>query len=295
MLVVGRPDPDIQHLQYKHKMQQAIIQTSPSFISKTSAVDGFYSSASLSNQKALTVLSDYRTVKDLIFRTKQPKDVPGLKGAKLTAQDMDKNPLVLRNIFMALAERHELESKQVLSSQKLRVKQRKKLSEAHKVMADAFMMSASGLKPLSQVEQLKFGTRFYNGKSFGTRFAEANLIIHSFSAGAGATGFFLSPIPFAGPAALTAVTYAMLQKFGKKLYNENLGLSMGGLASMAGAALGPHLANQLWQLIPGVGQVILAASEGAASSLMHEALVGSTLPYLKLSLLMVDGHICQMH
>ncbi len=138
-------------------------------------------------------------------------------------------------------------------------------------MADAFMMSASGLKPLSQAEKLKFGTRFYNGKSFGRRFAEANLIIHSFSAGAGITGFFLSPIPMAGPAALTAVTYAMLKKFGKTLYDKDLGLSMSGIASMAGAALGPHLANQLWQLIPGVGQIIVAASEGASSSLMHEA------------------------
>ncbi len=123
MLLVGRPNSDIQHFQYNPKMQEAIIQASPSFTSNASVVDGFYSSASFSNQKALTALSDYRTVKDLIFRTKQPKDVPGLRDAKLTLQDMDKNPLVLRNIFMALAERHELESKQVLSSQKLTAKQ----------------------------------------------------------------------------------------------------------------------------------------------------------------------------
>lgn len=63
----------------------------------------------------------------------------------------------------------------------------------------------------------------------------------------------------------------MLKTFGKKIYNKDLGLSMTGIASMTGAALGPHLANQLWHVIPGVGQVIVAASEGASSSLMHEA------------------------
>lgn len=224
------------------------------------------------NGKALKALSDYQTVHDLIFRQKQQKDVPALKGALLTAEDMDAHPQVMRNIYMALGERYLAEAKKLdASPAKLGVKQSKELAEAYRVIADGCQISAAAIKPLSKAEKLKFGTRPYNGKTFEQRFRQANGIIHSYAAGAGAAGFWLSPIPLAGPLGLTFITNSMLKKLGRDLYNRNIGWGPTGLAHTFGAVAGPSLANQLLSFIPGIGPAVVAASEGASSALMHEA------------------------
>lgn len=172
---------------------------------------------------------------------------------------------------MAMAERFRLEAKNTLGDKKLSAKQRDEMIEACNTMAEGFVMAANSLKPLAKGEKLHFGTRYYNGMTYNQRLVKAHKIIHGSSAVSGLAGFFLSPIPMAGPTSLTLISLAMLKKFSKDLYGKDLGVSMLGLASLTGGAVGPHLANQLWHMIPVAGQIIVAASEAASSAIMHQA------------------------
>jgi|GEM_PF-5315338 len=229
-------------------------------------------------EKAISTLSKYDNVRDLILGNKQQKDFPELKTVLLQAKDLDENPIVSINIYKALSEKFALESNKTGSTDVDK-------SESLACMSDAFGGAAASLAKEKPKKGLKFGVKeYYNGKSFATRFADANRIIHGFSTGAGITGTLLSPIPLAGPAALTMITYGMVNKFGKDIYNKDIALGVGGFGCLMGSLLGPHLANQIWNAIPGLGPLILAVSEGASAGAMHELMGWSLFSMFEIQL-----------
>jgi hypothetical protein len=235
------------------------------------AKDSFASSAN--KQSGLAFLSDYNNVKALMFQTKKAADLPELKGFQLTAQDLERNPLILRNIQKGLAERLMLEAFRVDSLKTMPLKERRELSDALRYIASTSWKEAQAISPATQAEALKFGRDWrYNGKTRRQRFAKAVQIIGSYSAGATVTGSVLSLIPFAGPIGLSLITHEMLKDFGIKVYGRDFQFSLSGLACIVGAAAGPALATEMasWTAGPAAPLVNVIANGGSAGA-MHVA------------------------
>lgn len=75
-------------------------------------------------------MSDYDNVKALMFQNKKATDIPELKGFQLTIQDLERNPLILRNIQKGLAERLMVEASRVDSLKNMPLNKRKELSDS---------------------------------------------------------------------------------------------------------------------------------------------------------------------
>lgn len=236
---------------------------------------GAPSLGSTANQRALMALSDPETVRALILGHKQQNDVPALKGAWLTPKDLDGNPQVLRNILIALAERYQVEAQKLeQSGQRSHLRKQKRLTDAYQLVAESYLQSAASIKTLTKQEQLKFGTRPFNGTTFRQRLGDANWVIHAHSGLAGTTAFFLSPLPGTSPVALTVVTFGMLTALKNSVYGmrgERFNHTATGLSMMLGAGFGPQLTNVLLHAIPAVGSLMAATADGASAALMHQA------------------------
>jgi uncharacterized protein (DUF697 family) len=236
---------------------------------------GAPSLGSTANQRALMALSDPDTVRALILGHKQQNDVPALKGAWLAPKDLDENPQVLRNILIALAERYQVEAQKLeLSGQRSHLRKQKRLTEAYQLVAKSYLQSAASIKTLTRQEELKFGTRPFNGTTFGQRLVIANAVIHAHSGLAGTTAFFMSPIPGSSALALPVVTWGMLTALKNRVYRmggERFNNTATGLSMMVGAGFGPQLTNVLLHAIPAVGSLMAATADGASAALMHQA------------------------